>query len=126
MMLDYIDNINAYGDNVVRLYDFDRLQAVKFRQCLQETIIENMKAFDLSSCDFIEGRNCSLILCISEDDEGITTSDNINFYCKLTIKGYQQMIALLMPFCTKETKGHQYLYDVDSLTDFLFSPSGTW
>ncbi|MCX6230729.1 MAG: hypothetical protein NTZ33_04225 [Bacteroidetes bacterium] len=126
MMLDYIDNINAYGDNVVRLYDFDRLQAVKFRQCLQETIIINNKELDLSSCDFIEGRNCNLILRISEEDEGITTSDDINFYCDLTFKGYEQMIALLALFCTKETKGHQYLYDVDSLTDFLFSPCGTW
>jgi hypothetical protein len=125
MMLDYIDNINAYGDNVVRLYDFDRLQAVKFRQCLQETVILN-KQFDLSTADFIESRNCYLILRISEEDEGITTTDNINFYCDLSISAYEQMIALLEPFCIKETKGHQYLYDVDSLTDFLFSPSGTW
>ena len=125
MMLDYIDNINAYGDNVVRLYDFDRLQSVKFRQCLQETVVLN-KQFDLSTADFIQSRNCYLILRISEEDEGISTTDGINFYCDLSISAYEQMIALLEPFCTKETKGHQYLYDVDSLTDFLFSPSGTW
>jgi hypothetical protein len=67
MLLDYIDKINEFGDNIVRLYDFDRSQADKFR-----------------------------------------------------------LISLLAPFCKKETKGYQWLYDVDSKTDFLFSPGGTW
>jgi hypothetical protein len=125
MMLDYIDDINEYGDNVVRLYDFDRLEAVKFRQAIMETIISNNDQLDLSTTDFIQGRNCNLILRISEEDLGITTMDNINFFCDLTLAGYEQMISLLKPFCTKETKGYQYLYDIDSPTDFLFSPSAT-
>jgi hypothetical protein len=36
------------------------------------------------------------------------------------------MVALLDPFCNKETKGYQWLYDIDSDIDFLFSPAGTW
>lgn len=39
MMLDYIDPINAYGDNIIRLYDFDRLQAEKFSNAIEETIL---------------------------------------------------------------------------------------
>ena len=31
----------------------------------------------------------------------------------------------LEPFCNKETKSYQYLYDLDNPTDFIFSPSGT-
>ena len=126
MTLDFIDNINTYGDNVVRLYDFNRLQADKFRQAILETIILNNQQLDLKMTDFIEIRNCYLILRISEEDIGITTSDKINFFCDLTINGYEQMISLLKPFCAKETKGYQYLYDIDSSTDFLFSPGGTW
>jgi len=126
MMLDYIDNINTFGDNVVRLYDFDRLQANMFKQAILDTIILNKKQLDLTTTDFIQVRNCSLILRISDEDEGITTTDNINFFCDLTIKGYEQMLSLLEPFCTKEAKGYKYLYDIDSSTDFLLSPSGTW
>jgi|SRR5208283_4845016 len=126
MILDYIDHINTYGDNVVRLYSFDRLQASKFRQTILETIIVNNKQLDLTMIDFIQVRNCKLTLRISDENEGITSSDRINFFCDLTISGYEQMISLLKPFCEKETKGYQYLYDVDSLTDFLFSPGGTW
>ena len=37
MQLDYIENINEYGDNIVRLYDFNKAEATKFRQAIQET-----------------------------------------------------------------------------------------
>jgi hypothetical protein len=101
-------------------------EANKFRQIVQQSILVNMKTLNLASIDFIDARNCNLTLRISEEDEGITTEDNIEFYCDLTIKGYQQMIILLEQFCSKETKGYQFLYDIDSHTDFLFSPAGTW
>ena len=126
MKLDYIDDINEYGDDVVRLFDFDRSQSVKFRQLVQEFLDSGKKQLDLVTIDFIEPRNCTLVLRISEEDEGIITDDKINFFCNLTPEGYKQMILLLEPFCKRETTGYQWLYDVDSPTDFLFSPGGTW
>ena len=126
MELDYIENFNEYGDNIVRLYNFDKLQAIQFCQILHQNIIVNKNQLDLATIDFIQARNCSLMLRVSDTDEGITSPDNKVFYCDLTIGGYEQMLLLLEPFCKKETKGYQMLYDIDSLTDFLFSPSGTW
>ena len=126
MTLDYIDNINAYGENIVRLYGFDRAQADKFRQTIEQTIIINKKQLDLTTTDFIKARNCNLTLRISNEDIGIQTTDKVNFFCDLTIKGYEQMVSLLKPFCAKETIGYQWLYDIDTSTDFLFSPAGTW
>jgi len=126
MTLDYIDNINSYGENIVRLYNFNKLQAVKFSQAIQQIIISNKKQLDLSTLDFIEARNCNLILRIANEDVGMVSSDKINFFCDLTIKGFENMVLLLEPFCSKETKGYQWLYDIDNLTDFLFSPGGTW
>lgn len=126
MQLDYIDEINEYGDNIVRLYDFDSTQADKFRQLIQQNLFVNKGPLDLSTIDFIEARNCKLTLRISDEDEGITSSDNKEFFCDLTIAGYEQMISIIEQFCNKETKGYQFLYDVDSQIDFLFSPAGTW
>lgn len=126
MQLDYIDNINEYGDNIVRLYDFNSAEADKFRKIVQQTVVFDKKQLDLSTIDFIEARNCRLTLRISDEDEGITTADKKQFYCDLTIAGFAKMIALLDQFCTKETKGYQFLYDIDSQTDFLFSPAGSW
>jgi hypothetical protein len=124
--LDYNDNINEFGENVVRLYNFDKTQATKFRALIEETIISRKEKLDLSKIDFIETRNCNLILGAFRVDEGILTEDNKNFYCVLTIKSYENMLKLLDPFCKKNTKSHQYLYDIDNPTDFLFSPAGSW
>lgn len=126
MQLDYIDNINEFGDNLVRLYDFDRYQSDKFRQIVKQTIIDEKKQLDLSTVDFIEERNCNLVLRISDEDIGIIRTGRMKFFCDLTIEGYEHMISLLEPFSKKETKGYQWLYDIDSQTDFLFSPGGTW
>jgi hypothetical protein len=63
---------------------------------------------------------------LSEEDEGLVSTDEINFTCDLTKESYTKMIALMEPFCLKNRTSHQMLYDVDSLTDLLFSPAGTW
>ena len=126
MKLDYIDNINEYGDNLVRLYDFDMSQADKLKQIIQNVILSNECNLDLSLLDFIQARNCNLTLRLANEDIGIITTDKINFFCDLTTEGYIKMIELLEPFCKRETNGYQYLYDIDSPTDLLFSPGGTW
>ncbi|MDA3930606.1 MAG: hypothetical protein PF541_16790, partial [Prolixibacteraceae bacterium] len=61
MELDFLDNINEYGDNVVRLYNFNKEEAIKFRDLIQTSIIQNKTKLDLSTFDFIERRNCNLI-----------------------------------------------------------------
>lgn len=126
MQLDFIDNLNGYGDNVVRLYSFDMSEAIKFRNALSSFLSSGAPVLDLDSLDFIEERNCKLSLAISDEDLGIITRDNTTFYCAMTQKGFEGILDLLEPFCEKETKGYQMLYDIDSLTDFLFSPAGTW
>lgn len=126
MTLDFIDHINDYGDNVVRLYDFDKAESVLFRDAILQTVIREQQELHLSNLDFITLRNCRLVLRLAEEDQGIVTENSIDFYCDMTQGGYEQMLLLLEPFCHRETKGYQFLYDVDSLTDFLFSPGGTW
>jgi hypothetical protein len=126
MQLDYTGPINEYGDDIVRLYDFGMKEAILFQQLLEKTLLIEKQELKLSSVDFIELRNCDLIFRICDTDEGIRTNNNIHFFCDMTIEGYQKMIKILAPYCKRETKGYQYLYDVDSLTDLLFSPGGTW
>ena len=126
MKLDFIDNINEFGENVIRLYDFDKNEAIKLRDLIINTIVERKQRLDLSKVDFIEPRNCNLILGLFKTDEGILSSDNKTFYCALTLDNYLNMLKLIEPFCLKNTKGYQYLYDIDNPTDFLFSPAGTW
>jgi len=123
--LDFIDNINEFGENVVRLYNFDKFQAIKFRDLIKDTIVKRKQKLDLSQVDFIETHNCNLILGLFKKDEGIFSVDKKTFYCALTLEGYNNLLNLIEPFCEKDSKGYQYLYDIDNPTDFLFAPAGT-
>lgn len=123
MKLEFLDSINEYGDHIVKLYDFNKEEAVKFRQAIQETIIGANKPLDLNSLDFIQPVNCKLILHISDTDEGVFSIDNKTFFCDLTIEGYKEMLRLIEPYCNKNTRSFQMLYDLDTEIDLLFSPS---
>jgi hypothetical protein len=126
MELDYIENVNGLDENVVRLYNFDMAESIKFRALIKDVIIDKKKRLDLSEVDFITPRNCNLLFGLFNSDEGILTKDNETFFCALTMESYVNMITLLEPFCKKESRGFQYLYNVDSPTDLLFSPTASW
>ena len=126
MQLDFIDNINEFGESVVRLYDFNQSESIKFRDLIEKGIIGQGLKVNLNTLDFIEARNCQLIMGVGTSDEGIISADNKTFFCILRLESYKTMVELLQPFCEKETKAHQYLYEVDTPIDFLFAPAGTW
>ncbi|WP_341224856.1 hypothetical protein [uncultured Arcticibacterium sp.] len=126
MILDYLPEINNFGEKLVRLYDFDSKQALEFAKVLKKVIIDDLQVLDLATLPFIDRKNCNLLLRLSYEDEGIRTNNEQTFYCDLTLDSYVKMLALIHPFCTKETRSHQYLYDIDTPIDFLFSPMGTW
>ncbi len=126
MELDYIHRYNAFGENIVRLYHFNAIEATKLSQLIKQTLLVDKGELDLTTIDFITPRNCKLVLRISATDEGILTKDGIHFFCNLTLKGYEVMLAAIAPFCVKESKGYQWLYEADNPIDFLFSPAGTW
>jgi hypothetical protein len=133
MKIEFLDDIsdggrfpNADPNQLVRLYGFDNLQARLLRHAIQNVIIESKKNIALTTLNFIQAINCNLTLQIGDIDKGITTSDYKNFVCNLTIEKYKEMVFLMEPFCDKETCGYQWLYDLDTPIDFLFSPGGSW
>lgn len=125
MELDYIENVNGLEQNIVRLYNFNKAEAIQFRDLIQDTIVSKRQKLDLSQVAFITPRNCNLIFGLFKSDEGIITQDNKTLFCVLTLKGFENMVQLIEPFCLKESKGYQYLYDVDNPTDLLFCPTAT-
>ena len=125
MQLQYINKVNAFGENIMRLYDFDSTEARKFQELLKQDLIQEKKALDLNIVEFIRPQNCSLVLRIADEDIGIHTENNFFFFCDLTIQTYQEIVALIEPFCQKNRKSYQWLYDIDILTGFLFSPAGS-
>jgi hypothetical protein len=125
MKLDYINNINEYGDKIVRLYNFDVTEARAFSKSISKHIIEDKVEFNLESASYIQSQNCLLSLNLSDEDEGIICLKPRAFVCNLTLTTYHKMLLLIEPFCLREMKSYQFLYeDIDNPIDFLFSPSG--
>lgn len=133
MKIEFLNDISDGGrfpyadpNQLVRLYKFNTLQARSLRQTIQKIVIDSNKNICLSTLDFIDAVNCNLTLAISDTDKGIHLVDNRNFICNLTIETYKKMIFLMEPFCERETNGYQWLYDLDTPIDFLFSKDGSW
>ena len=110
MKLGYIENINQYQENILKLYNFDKSQAIMFRNLIQEVIIKRKEKLDLSEIDFIDTDSYNLVLGLFKTDEGIMSNDNKNFVCALTLTGFKNMLKLIEPFCNKEAKSYQYLF----------------
>lgn len=133
MKLEYLDNISEDGkytdvvaDQLVRLFDFDQSEAGKFRDRIKLVLIEQKRALDLQDLDFIKLINCKLVMRISDTNLGIVKHNKTDFTCDLTSASYEQMLELLQPFCENDTNGFQWLYDLDTPVEFLFSPGGSW
>jgi len=125
MKLDFVDNVNEHGDNLVRLFNFNKAEAKVFKDCLIATVIEGQQPLIVDQLEFVEAKNCRLTLKLSDEDLGILTEDKKKFVCELTLKSYKQIVAYIEPFCKKDSKAFRMLYDIDSLTDLMFIPSAT-
>lgn len=121
MKLEFLKNINGYEEHAIRLSDFNSSQAVLFRGAIDSLVKDGKTSIDLKALDFIQYVNCNLTLQTSAEDAGISTNDEVHFICNLTTSAYQTLIDLLEPFCRKESKGYQWLYDIDTPIGFLFS-----
>ena len=121
MKLEFLYEINEFNEHAVRLSNFDSRQAKAFQKAIQTVIIENKNPLYVHELDFIESINCSFTMRIDYEDLGIVDVEGKHFYCDLTLESYKKMIQLIEQFCNKESKGYQWLYDVDTPIDLLFS-----
>lgn len=121
MRLEFLKNINGYDEHAIRLSDFNAGQAVMFFGTIDRLIRHGKDPIDLNTLDFIQPVNCRLTLRIAQEDLGISTEDNKTFFCDLTLPAYKLISGLIQPFCKKESKGYQWLYDIDTPIGFLFS-----
>ena len=136
MKLEFLDDISGNGkypwaepDKLIRLYSFDQVEAKQLIELIETRVINRREHVDLSSLDFIQPLNCSLIFGISSADEGIDDSPDRNFNCMLSIDAYKRMVGYMSAFVDNENTlaGYNWLYDPPTnKIDLLFSPGGTW
>ncbi|HRF78925.1 MAG TPA: hypothetical protein PL070_02455 [Flavobacteriales bacterium] len=125
MKLQHLSSVPRFDDELVRLFDFNAEEAAAFMMALSEWLMNSSSPFHLRSLPFISEVNCTLRLVMSTKDFGISKVEHGSYECLLTRETFQRMLELIEPF-TEHAKGHQWLYDLGTPIEFLFSPNGTW
>jgi len=93
--------VNVVSERLIRLYDFNRHQALSLKEVIEKELLVRQKDISLSSLDFVEPINCSLTLKLSIVDRGIALVDNGDFECYLTDTAYKEMTYLIEPILCK-------------------------
>ncbi len=132
MKLELLDDLtdggkykDAFPIQLIRLYDFDLIETRKLIDQITTSILEKETNLDLGHLDFIEKINCNVVLRLSQTSMGIKPVDGFNFNCDLTRADFKDMLLRIEPFLADQN-GFQWLYDIETSIEFLFSPGGTW
>lgn len=136
MKLDFLNDLTDNGkypqadpDKLLRLYDFDYIEAGRLLNLIDTEIISKKHELNLSTLDFVESLNCTLTFKLSFQNVGIgMPSDGKSFVCELTLEDYKTMSNIIEYFTKdEEINDYNWLYDPnEDKVDLLFSPGGTW
>lgn len=129
MNIEHITNTNPANsnDSILRLCDFDASEACQFRDILAGLANGSVSRVELKSFSFVHvSADCDLILTVGQKNKGVVIlSDNV-FECVLTKEKWKDAECLVQPFCEGNMTGYQWLYDLNTDVELLFSPSGRW
>lgn len=129
MKIEYLTNIDSTNpkDSILRIFDFDSSEACQFRDILSKLADGSTTTIDLNSIPlFTPLDNCHLVLRVGSSDKGVIILSGNALECILTRDGWQDAEGLVEPFCEGNISGYQWLYDLNTDIELLFSPSGDW
>jgi hypothetical protein len=114
-------------DSIIRAFDFDSSEACHFRNILSSLANGSISEINLSGLPFVSAvGGCNLVLKVGTTDKGTIQVSNDVFECTLTSDTWQNAEGLVEPFCKGNLKGYQWLYNLNTDIQFLFSPNGKW
>jgi hypothetical protein len=130
MKVEYLNNTDPVHpkDSIIRIFDFDSHEACLFRNTVSELADGSAATVDLGSLPFVEsvGR-LRLFLRVGEKDEGVIPFPRDTYECILTKEAWEDVQSLVEPFCRSIGQStYQWLYNLDTDIELLFSPSGHW
>jgi len=119
-----LDGVDS--DEIVRFFEFTMNEADLLSKAIRYFVLEQKEKLDVTRLTFVEALNCNLIFVLATEDIGIEYVEKVGFVCGLTFEGYEKMLSLMEPFTKRDLKSYQWLYDLDTPVDLLFSPKGSW
>jgi hypothetical protein len=130
MRLEYLDNIDLARPNegIIRIFDFDSSEACLFRDTVSTLSNGSASTVDLGAFPFVKSvRSCRLLLKVGAKDQGAILLSGNTYECVLTREAWEDVRSLVEPFCRSDDQSkYQWLYDLNTGIELLFSPSGSW
>lgn len=126
MKLEHLASAPTRDDELVRLFDFGPEESNLLVASITNWLRDTSTPLELAELPFISTVNCSLSLVVVTQDEGIHEVSPGAYDCRMTIDSFSRMLELMGPFSKGQTGGYQWLYDLDTPIEFLFSPNGSW
>ena len=130
MKIEYLPKVNPDhpNDGILRIFDFNSSEACQFRDMLAKLADSSSSETDVNSLPFVTSiASCRLGLKVGSKDKGLISLPNNAFECILTRDTWENVQGLVEPFCDEnDAVGYQWLYDLDTDIELLFSPDGDW
>jgi hypothetical protein len=124
--LQHLPSAPTVDEELVRLFDFGPEESNMLVAAITLWLRDTSAPLDLAKLPFISAVNCTLRLVMVAQDEGIHEVSTDIYDCRLTVDSFRRMLELMGPFSKSETRGYQWLYDLETPIEFLFSPNGSW
>lgn len=130
MRIECLDNVDSAHreDRIIKIFDFDSHEACLLSKKVSELADGSAATIDLGALPFVEsvGR-LRLLLKVGEKDEGVIHLPDDTFECILSRGAWEDVLRLIAPFCGSiDQSSYQWLYDLGTNIELLFSPSGHW
>ncbi|HKQ85923.1 MAG TPA: hypothetical protein VJS43_04040 [Candidatus Acidoferrales bacterium] len=110
---------------LIRLYDFDQVQARKLRGLIASMVAGERQSVALQDEKWAEPlAGCHLALCVGSRNNGVRQASGLRFEWVLNLDGWSNVERLLKPFSESDTDGIQWLND--SAIAVLISRNGHW
>jgi hypothetical protein len=112
---------------LIRLYEFDRAEAVWLREIFDSLANGSRQHLSLHDEPRIEAvGGCQLELRLGRREVGIPKAKRMRFEFTLSPEGWADVASLMDPFCESEdVNGYQWLNERGAVS-LLLSPSGEW
>lgn len=113
---------------LIRLYDFDTLQARRLQELILSLVEGTTTEVLLHEALWVRSVNlCGLVLQVLEGNQGVVQgSASRSFSCRLNRLSWQTIADLISPFCEHSEAGTYQWLDETSAISLLLSPSGSW
>jgi hypothetical protein len=124
--LEHLPSVPDSHDELIRLFSFDAEEAAALMTVVSDWLRDPSAPLQVDTLPFVTRVNCAVRFELAPKDDGIQELSPYTYVCRMTVDSFKAMLELMSPFAKGGSVGHQWLHDMDTPIDLLFSRNGSW